>query len=63
MKPKLLLLLPVLLALTLASAGAGMHYVNLANPSPAPPNSTQALARVRFNSSFDAVFEQGVHRQ
>ena len=44
MKPKLALLLPLLLALTLAPAGAAMHYLNLANPSPTPPYTNWASA-------------------
>jgi hypothetical protein len=41
------LIFPILLALTLVPADATVRYVNLANPSPAPPHTNWTTTAVR----------------
>ena len=55
MKTKLALLFPALLALTLAPAGAAVRYVNLANPSPAPPYTNWASAAKNIQAAIDVA--------
>ena len=55
MKTKLAFLFPALLALTLAPAGAAVRYVNLANPSPAPPYTNWASAAKNIQAAIDVA--------
>lgn len=54
MKNKPLIFLS-LLALTLAPAGAAVRYVNIANPSPAPPYTTWANAATNIQDAVDVA--------